>query len=80
MYDHGLVRRPRNRERDDPDPAYCRFAGSGTDFEPSASSFAQLESAFLWAYLGSTGYDGVPDHVQAALDDARVLILPVIST
>ena len=32
-----------------------------------------VETAFVWAYLGSTEERGVPEHVEAALDDARVL-------
>lgn len=42
-------------------------------FEPTKSFFEQIETAFIWAYLGSNDERGVPEHVEAALDDARVL-------
>jgi len=42
-------------------------------FDPTDAFFARLESAFIWAYLGSTTDRGVPSHVEAALDDARML-------
>lgn len=35
--------------------------------------FARLETAFVWAYLGSVDEPTVPSHVEAAVDDARVL-------
>ena len=54
--------------------AYYRLSDAGVDFEPTAEFFARLESAFVWAYLGSTEDRGVPQHVAVALDDARALI------
>jgi hypothetical protein len=42
-----------------------------TEFEPTASFFDALESAFIWAYLGTVRESEVPDHVEAAIDDAR---------
>jgi len=53
--------------------AYYRMSDVDAAFEPTESFFARIESAFVWAYLGSTGERGVPSHVGAALDDARVL-------
>jgi hypothetical protein len=51
---------------------YYRLASADrTEFEPTASFFDALESAFIWAYLGSVDGNGVPDHVEAAIDDAR---------
>lgn len=44
-------------------------------FEPTQSFFETLESAFLWAYLGRVDETGVPDHVEAAIDDARALTM-----
>lgn len=35
--------------------------------------FARLESAFVWAYLGSVEEPTVPSHVEIAIDDARAL-------
>jgi len=42
-----------------------------SEFEASVSFFDALESAFIWAYLGSVEESGVPTHVEAAIDDAR---------
>jgi len=42
-------------------------------FEASERLFDALESAFLWAYLDSVDGNGVPAHVDAAIDDARAL-------
>jgi len=53
--------------------AAYRMADVETTFDPTESFFDRIESAFLWAYLGNTEETGVPGHVQAALDDARVL-------
>lgn len=53
---------------------YYRLAdGSSPRFEPTASFFDRLESAFLWAYLGSVEEPGVPEHVELAVEDARSL-------
>jgi hypothetical protein len=52
--------------------SYYRLAGAGrTEFEPTESFFDALESAFIWAYLGTTQETDIPDHVEAAIDDAR---------
>jgi hypothetical protein len=52
--------------------AYYRLAGGDrTEFEPTASFFDALESAFIWAYLGTTRESEIPEHVEAAIDDAR---------
>ncbi len=53
--------------------AYYRLAEADTAFEPTESFFARIETAFIWAYLGTTEERGVPEHVETALDDARVL-------
>lgn len=42
-----------------------------TEYQPTESFFDALESAFIWAYLGATEERGVPEHVAAAIDDAR---------
>jgi hypothetical protein len=34
---------------------YLRLRESGTTYEPTAAFFRRLESAFIWAYLGTTG-------------------------
>ena len=47
--------------------------GDRTDFEPTEAFFDALESAFLWAYLGSVEEGDVPEHVQLAVDDALEL-------
>ncbi len=53
---------------------YYRFAADEmTGFEPTREQFDRLESAFIWAYLGSVEETGVPDHVEAAVDDAKAL-------
>ncbi|MFB6297421.1 MAG: hypothetical protein ABEH56_02755 [Salinirussus sp.] len=53
---------------------YYRLAGPETPgFEPTEAFFGRLESAFLWAYMGSAAENDVPPHVRAAIDDARVL-------
>jgi len=49
---------------------YYRLAAAETTFEPADEFFHRLESAFVWAYLGSNDERGVPGHVAAALDDA----------
>jgi hypothetical protein len=51
---------------------YYRLAGADrTGFEPTESFFDALESAFIWAYLGTTRESDIPEHVEAAIDDAR---------
>jgi hypothetical protein len=51
---------------------YYRLSeASVSEFESTASFFDALESAFIWAYLGSVEENGVPTHVEAAIDDAR---------
>jgi hypothetical protein len=53
---------------------YYRLAAEATPtFDPTDDFFDSLESAFIWAYLGSNDERGVPDHVAAALDDALAL-------
>lgn len=44
-----------------------------TEFARSDRFFDRLESAFIWAYLGSVDEPGVPVHVELAIDDARSL-------
>jgi len=52
--------------------AYYRLAdGDRTEFEPTTAFFDSLESAFIWAYLGAVRERGVPEHVEAAINDAR---------
>ncbi|ERH10412.1 MAG: hypothetical protein J07HX64_02186 [halophilic archaeon J07HX64] len=54
--------------------SYYRLAdGDRTEFEPTGSFFDALESAFIWAYLGTVRENSVPEHVEAAIDDARAL-------
>jgi hypothetical protein len=53
--------------------ASYRMSDVDAGFEPTESFFARIESAFVWAYLGSTEKRGVPSHVGTALDDARAL-------
>ena len=45
--------------------------GDRTAFEPTVSFYDALESAFMWAYLGTVEEAGIPPHVEAAIDDAR---------
>lgn len=53
---------------------YYRLATAGmTEYEPTGSFFDALEAAFIWAYLGTAEDNGMPDHVEAAVDDARAL-------
>ncbi|WP_018256113.1 hypothetical protein [Halomicrobium katesii] len=52
---------------------YRLISGGRETFEPTAAFYDSLESAFLWAYLGSVDEAGVPDHVEAAIDDARAV-------
>jgi len=53
---------------------YYRLVDGGrAEFEPTASFYDALESAFLWAYLGSVEEGDVPEHVQLAVDDALEL-------
>jgi hypothetical protein len=52
---------------------YYRLADAdAVEFEPTPQFFDALESAFMWAYLGSNTENGIPGHVEAAIDDARV--------
>jgi hypothetical protein len=54
--------------------SYYRLSDAGrAEFEPTASFFDALEAAFIWAYLGTVRESGVPEHVEAAIDDARAL-------
>jgi len=50
---------------------YRLQAGEQDQFSPDESFFDRLESAFIWAYLGSVDEPGVPPHVQMAIEDAR---------
>ena len=51
---------------------YYRLADGGPpEFAPTESFFDRLETAFIWAYLESTGGTDVPDGVLTAVDDAR---------
>jgi len=50
---------------------YRLMSGGRETFEPTTAFYDSLESAFIWAYLGSVDEAGVPDHVEAAIDDAR---------
>ncbi|MEF8813049.1 MAG: hypothetical protein V5A55_04440 [Halovenus sp.] len=53
---------------------YYRLAAAEiTEYEPTESFFDALESAFIWAYLGTVEENGIPEHVEAAIDDARAL-------
>jgi len=54
---------------------YYRLLEAGVEtFEPTAAFFDRLESAFLWAYLGSVDEAGVPPHVEYAVADARAVV------
>lgn len=54
--------------------SYYRLSDANRgEFEPTASFFDALESAFIWAYLGTVRENSVPEHVEAAIDDARAL-------
>ncbi|MFC7059494.1 hypothetical protein [Halovenus salina] len=50
---------------------YRLAAANDTEYEPTAAFFDALESAFIWAYLSATEQSDIPDHVEAAIDDAR---------
>lgn len=50
---------------------YHRLRSAHSEYQPTGSFFDALESAFIWAYLGATEDRGVPEHVAAAIDDAR---------
>jgi hypothetical protein len=52
---------------------YYRLASAETGFAPTEAFFDRLESAFVWTYLGTVDATGVPDHVMAAVEDARAL-------
>lgn len=54
--------------------AYYRLASTDrTAFEPTESVFNTLESAFLWAYLGTIRESEALGHVTAAINDARAV-------
>jgi hypothetical protein len=42
-------------------------------YSPTEEFFDRLEEAFYWAYLGSVEESAVPDHVEAAVDDALAM-------
>jgi hypothetical protein len=51
---------------------YNRIAADGEPtFEPTPEFFDTLETAFIWAYIGTIDEPGVPPHVEAAIEDAR---------
>jgi hypothetical protein len=51
---------------------YFRLTDAGrTTFDPTPSFYDALESAFMWAYLGTVEEAEIPLHVEAAIDDAR---------
>lgn len=52
---------------------YRLKAADRHQFSPDGAFFDQLESAFIWAYLGSVDEPGVPPHVELAIEDARAL-------
>lgn len=53
---------------------YHRLTGPDRpDYAPTEGFFERLEEAVLWAYLGAVEEPGVPAHVAAAIDDAKVL-------
>jgi hypothetical protein len=53
---------------------YYRLVDAGrAEFAPTASFYDALTSAFLWAYLGTADETGVPEHVQVAIEDARIV-------
>jgi len=54
---------------------YYRLLDAGyREFEPTAAFFEAVETAFVRTYLDRTGEAaGLPDHVAAAIDDAREL-------
>ena len=54
---------------------HFRLLDAGVEeFEPSDAFFDALESAFVWAYLGSVDEAGVPPHVEYATSDARAAV------
>lgn len=52
---------------------YRLLSADRRQFEPTDRLFDQLESAFLWAYLGSVDEPGVPPAVELAVEDALAL-------
>jgi len=52
---------------------YYRLSAADTEFVPSEAFFDALESAFIWAYLETVEENGIPDHVEAAIDDTRAV-------
>lgn len=50
---------------------YARL-GEDPTFEPTEAFFDRLATAFRWAALATFDTADVPDHVEAAIDDARV--------
>lgn len=51
---------------------YYRLRAADERFEPTEGFFDRLAVAFRWAYMETADGNEVPDHVEAALDDARV--------
>ncbi len=55
---------------------YYRLLDAGeAEFAPTESFFDRLEAAFVWSYFAATDERDVPDHVAAAIDDARARTL-----
>jgi hypothetical protein len=55
-----------------PTRAYYRLRSADRrEFEPNERFFDQLESAFIWAYLGSADEPGIPSYVYIAIEEAR---------
>jgi hypothetical protein len=52
---------------------HYRLVDAGVTFEPTEAFFDALESAFVWSYMSTTDESGVPEHVDAAIEDARAL-------
>ena len=52
---------------------YRLLAADRRRFEPTDRFFDQLESAFVWAYLGAVDEPGVPPAVELAVGDALAL-------
>lgn len=50
---------------------YRLQTGDRLSFAPTEAFFDTLESAFIWAYLGSVDERGIPSHVERAIEDAR---------
>jgi len=52
---------------------YYRLRDDGAAYEPTERFFDRLETAFVRAYLDSAAEPTLPEHVRAAVDDARAL-------